>query len=246
MILNFLCLLAIILWIVRARRQGKLRINLGWITLKWIELSCNINISLDKLVVCRSFWLNTWTSDTQKQQQQNNNTIETRANGRSFVGQQLQTLLDVTCWVRLHTMLHIVACCCVLLRVVVQSLKPVKLLLGQQCWELLRPSALSCTFEKDKHFFFSVYVFFMTGFWALKRETWPRPLTFLWPVNTTGSSPRFILSPAFTTREERLIVGRLGSWMCCLCFISANGWTFSDKDENRLTVFLLLFDLCRT
>ena len=47
-----------------------------------------------------------------------------------------------------------VAYCCVLLGVVVQSLKPVKLLLGQQCWELLRPSALSCTFEEDKHCFF--------------------------------------------------------------------------------------------
>ena len=76
------------------------------------------------------------------------------ANGRNIVGQQLSTLLDVTCCVRLHTLLHVVA----------QSLKPVKLfsqqlptfllfrdrrsvafnlwdvvnLLRQQCWELLR------------------------------------------------------------------------------------------------------------
>ena len=54
-------------------------------------------------------------------------------------------LLDGTCCVRLHTLLHVVA----------QCLKPVKLLanwkrtqqlptlLGQQCWELLRPFARS-------------------------------------------------------------------------------------------------------
>ena len=35
-----------------------------------------------------------------------------RANGRNIVGQQLPTLLDVTCCVRLHTLLHVVACCC--------------------------------------------------------------------------------------------------------------------------------------
>ena len=33
-----------------------------------------------------------------------------RAKGRNIVGQQLPTLLDVTCSVRLHTLLHIVAC----------------------------------------------------------------------------------------------------------------------------------------
>ena len=37
------------------------------------------------------------------------------ANGRNIVGQQLPTLLDVTCCVRLHTLLHVVGCCCVLL-----------------------------------------------------------------------------------------------------------------------------------
>ena len=31
-----------------------------------------------------------------------------RANGRNIVGQQLPTLLDVTCCVRLHTLLHVV------------------------------------------------------------------------------------------------------------------------------------------
>ena len=39
------------------------------------------------------------------------------ANGCNIVGQQLPTLLDVTCCVHLHTLLHVVA----------QSLKPVKL-----------------------------------------------------------------------------------------------------------------------
>ena len=39
------------------------------------------------------------------------------ANRRNIVGQQLPTLLDVTCYVRLQTLLHVVA----------QNLKPVKL-----------------------------------------------------------------------------------------------------------------------
>ena len=42
--------------------------------------------------------------------------LKPRANGRNIVGQQLPTLLDVTCCVRLHTLLHVVGCCCVLLR----------------------------------------------------------------------------------------------------------------------------------
>ena len=43
--------------------------------------------------------------------------LRLRANGRNIVGQQLPTLLDVTCCVCLHFLLHVVA----------QSLKPVKL-----------------------------------------------------------------------------------------------------------------------
>ena len=38
------------------------------------------------------------------------------ANGRNIVDQKLPTLLDVTCFVRLHTLLHVVGRCCVLLR----------------------------------------------------------------------------------------------------------------------------------
>ena len=64
--------------------------------------------------------------------------LRLRANGRNIVGQQLLTLLDVTCCV----------CCtpsCMLLRVVGQSLKPVILLAPckrtQHCWELLRQFA---------------------------------------------------------------------------------------------------------
>ena len=34
------------------------------------------------------------------------------ANGRNIVDQQLPTLLDVTCCIRLHTLLHPVGCCC--------------------------------------------------------------------------------------------------------------------------------------
>ena len=38
--------------------------------------------------------------------------LKPRANRRNIVGQQLPTLLDVTCCVRLHTVLHVVGCCC--------------------------------------------------------------------------------------------------------------------------------------
>ena len=40
------------------------------------------------------------------------NIVKPRANGRNIVGQQLPTLLDVTCCVRLHTLLHVVGSCC--------------------------------------------------------------------------------------------------------------------------------------
>ena len=39
-----------------------------------------------------------------------------RANGPNVVWQQLPTLLDVTCCVRLYTLLHVVACCWKVLR----------------------------------------------------------------------------------------------------------------------------------
>ena len=42
----------------------------------------------------------------------NESTLRLRANGRKIVDQQLSTLLDVTCCVRLHTLLHVVAYCC--------------------------------------------------------------------------------------------------------------------------------------
>jgi len=37
--------------------------------------------------------------------------LKPRANGRNIVGQQLLTLLDVTCCVRLHALLHVVGGC---------------------------------------------------------------------------------------------------------------------------------------
>ena len=59
--------------------------------------------------------------------------------------QQLATLLDVTCSVRLHTLFFVV-CCCVLLGVVAKRLKPVKRLatttpkiVGPTMLRLLRP-----------------------------------------------------------------------------------------------------------
>ena len=42
--------------------------------------------------------------------------VRLHANRRNIVDQQLPTLLDVTCCVRLHTLLHVVGCCCVLMR----------------------------------------------------------------------------------------------------------------------------------
>ena len=39
-------------------------------------------------------------------------TIKLGANGRIIVGQKLPTLLDVTCCVPLHILLHVVVCCC--------------------------------------------------------------------------------------------------------------------------------------
>ena len=72
--------------------------------------------------------------------------IKPRANRRNIVGQQLPTLLDVTCCVCLHFLLHVVA----------QSLKPVKLFsqqlptfllfrdrrsVAQQCWIRLHGSS---------------------------------------------------------------------------------------------------------
>ena len=42
--------------------------------------------------------------------------VKPHANGRNIVGQQLPALLDVTCRVHLHTLLHAVACCWELLR----------------------------------------------------------------------------------------------------------------------------------
>ena len=79
---------------------------------------------------------------------------EPRASGRNFVGQQLPILLDVTCCVRLHTLLHVVGYCCVLLRKL--SLKPVTLFsqqlptfllfrdrrsVAQKCWICLHSSS---------------------------------------------------------------------------------------------------------
>ena len=38
--------------------------------------------------------------------------LRLRANGCNIVDQQLPTLLDVTCCICLHTLLHVVGCCC--------------------------------------------------------------------------------------------------------------------------------------
>ena len=65
------------------------------------------------------------------------------------------TLLDVTCCVRLHSLLHVVGCCCVLLRKVWNRsnfsandsqhffCSVMTATMAQQCWDLLRPFARS-------------------------------------------------------------------------------------------------------
>ena len=77
-------------------------------------------------------------------------------------------LLDAVCCVRWRILLHVVASCCVLFGVVVQSLKPVKLLsqrlptlllfcdhrnVAQQCWIHLRRSSniAGATSARNKH-----------------------------------------------------------------------------------------------
>ena len=78
--------------------------------------------------------------------------VKPRANGRNIVDQQLPTLLDVTCCVRLHTLLHVVGCCCAKFETG-QTFRPVQTdatLLAynsRHCWELLRPFARSLTLE---------------------------------------------------------------------------------------------------
>ena len=59
-----------------------------------------------------------------------NISIPVQTDAINIVG-QLPTLLDVTCCVRLHTLLHVVAWGCVMLGVVERSLKPVKRLSQQ-------------------------------------------------------------------------------------------------------------------
>ena len=63
---------------------------------------------------------------------------------RNIVGQQFTTRLDVTCCVRLHTLLHVVGSCCVV-RETGQSFEPTMILLFRDrgsealyCWIRLR------------------------------------------------------------------------------------------------------------
>ena len=64
--------------------------------------------------------------------------IKPHANRRNNVGQQLSTLLDVTCYVRLHTLLRVVT----------------------RCWELLRKvwNRSNVSANNSQHFFNSVIV----------------------------------------------------------------------------------------
>ena len=76
--------------------------------------------------------------------------VRLRANGRNIVDQQLPTLLDVTCCVRLHTLLHVVGCCCAKFETgrtfrPVQTDRTLLAFNSQHCWELLRPFARSLT-----------------------------------------------------------------------------------------------------
>ena len=70
--------------------------------------------------------------------------LKPRANGRNIVGEQLPTLLDVTCYVRLINLLHVVF---LLLEVDAQSLKPVKLLATCKRTQQLETSVWANNFE---------------------------------------------------------------------------------------------------
>ena len=71
--------------------------------------------------------------------------LRLRANGHNIVGQQLPTLLDVTCCVCLHTLLHVVGCCCETGHTFSPVQTDATLLANnsQHCWKLLRPFARS-------------------------------------------------------------------------------------------------------
>ena len=73
--------------------------------------------------------------------------LKSRANEGNIVDQQLPTLLDVICCIRLHNLLHVVACrfqhCWELLHRFAHHYQQLPTFLTQQCWELLRPFALS-------------------------------------------------------------------------------------------------------
>ena len=72
------------------------------------------------------------------------------ANGRNIVDQPLPTLLDVTCCVHLHTLLHVVVCCCAKFETG-QTFQPTtpntsfllrdRRSVAQQCWIRLRSSS---------------------------------------------------------------------------------------------------------
>ena len=68
--------------------------------------------------------------------------LRPRANGRNIVGQQLPTLLDVRCCVRLHTLLHVVGCCWLFSQQLPTFLLfRDRLSVAQQCWIRLHSSS---------------------------------------------------------------------------------------------------------
>ena len=72
--------------------------------------------------------------------------IKSRANGRNFVGQRLPTLLHVTCYVRMHTLLHVVVPSLKLVKLFSQQLPTFLLFcdrrsVAQQCWIRLHSSS---------------------------------------------------------------------------------------------------------
>ena len=76
--------------------------------------------------------------------------VRLRANGRNIVDQPLPTLLNVTCCVHLHTLLHVVVCCCAKFETG-QTFQPTtpntsfllrdRRSVAQQCWIRLRSSS---------------------------------------------------------------------------------------------------------
>ena len=102
-------------------------------------------------------------------------TLKPRANGHKIVGQQLPTLLYVTCCVHLHTLvqLHVVDC----------------------CWEFLRKVWNRSNFWANDSRHFKQYQLTQ---WSTRTKVWPVPYTCAQPYHPDGGSHRQLFRPCWS------------------------------------------------